>query len=61
MRFGFGHHLTADFPSQIIVDTTEQCNLACIHCPHAELTEKGMLGRVFLDLDLHNRMVDEVR
>ena len=25
MGFGFGHHLTADFPSQIIVDTTEQC------------------------------------
>lgn len=58
--YGFQKHLSADFPSQIVVDTTERCNLACIHCPHADLTAKGLLGNVFLDVDLHNKMVDEV-
>jgi len=58
--YGFQKHLSADFPSQIVVDTTERCNLACIHCPHADLTAKGVLGNVFLDVALHNKMIDEV-
>jgi len=60
VNYGFQAHLSAEFPSQIVVDTTEHCNLACIHCPHAELTAEGKLGKVFLDVELHNKMVDEV-
>lgn len=59
-KYAFKKHLSSKFPSQIVVDTTERCNLACIHCPHPELTAKGLLGNVFLDSDLHNKMVDEV-
>lgn len=32
--YGFGHGLSAVFPSQVIIDVTELCNLACTHCPH---------------------------
>lgn len=60
MPYGFQKHLSVEFPSQIVVDTTERCNLACIHCPHADFTAKGLLGNVFLDVALHNKMVDEV-
>lgn len=60
VNYGFQKHLNSEFPSQIVVDTTERCNLACIHCPHEEQTAKGQLGNVFLDPALHNKMVDEV-
>ncbi len=59
-KYGFMKHLSPEFPSQIIVDTTEVCNLACIHCPYEEMSNKGILGDVYVDLALHNKMVDEV-
>lgn len=33
-RYGFVDRLTRDFPSQLIIDATEICNLACTHCAH---------------------------
>jgi hypothetical protein len=35
-NFGFYGRLNADFPSQVIIDVTEICNLECIHCPHPD-------------------------
>jgi pyruvate-formate lyase-activating enzyme len=44
--YGFGGRLSAAFPSQVIIDVTELCNLACIHCPHSEFkTSPHYLGR----------------
>ncbi len=60
-RYGFHFRLKAEFPSQIIVDATEVCNLACIHCPHPEFKLSPQYDARYLDLVLHNRMVDEVR
>ena len=59
--YGFGGRLTASFPSQVIMDITEVCNLACVHCLHPEF--KGSIhydGR-HLDRELNSKMVDEVR
>ena len=30
--FGFAGRLRHEFPSQILMDITEVCNLACTHC-----------------------------
>jgi len=61
VRYGFFGRLTAEFPSQIIVDTTEVCNLACVHCPHPDFKQSEHYAARYLDPDLHSKMVEEVR
>lgn len=60
-KFGFYGRLNANFPSQIIVDATEVCNFACVHCPHPEFKKSSHYNGRFLSLALHHKMVDEVR
>jgi len=59
--YGFQERLKAEFPSQIIVDATEVCNLECIHCPHPEFKLSPHYDNRYLPLALHHKMVDEVR
>lgn len=61
MKYGFGGRLSAEFPSQIIVDVTEVCNLACLHCPHKDYVKSKEYGARFLDPSLNEKMVQEVR
>lgn len=61
IQYGFYNRLKAEFPSQVIVDATEVCNLACVHCPHPDFKKSDQYGGRHLDLDLHHKMVDEVR
>jgi MoaA/NifB/PqqE/SkfB family radical SAM enzyme len=60
-QYGFRGRLTSDFPSQIVVDATEVCNLACIHCPHPDFKRSADYGARYLDPDLNDKMVREVR
>lgn len=59
--FGFQGRLRAEFPSQVIVDATEICNLACVHCPHPDFKKSGHYTGRHLDIELHRKMVAEVR
>lgn len=61
MSYGFGGRLTKSFPSQVIVDVTDVCNLDCIHCPHEALTKTEHYGPFFLSDALSRKAVDEVR
>ena len=58
--YGFYDRLNAEFPSQIIVDATEICNLACIHCPHPEFKKSIHYSGKYLDPEINNKMVREV-
>jgi hypothetical protein len=59
-RYGFGGNLTATFPSQVIIDVTELCNLACTHCPHPTFKKtKHYAGRT-LDPALNRKAIGEV-
>lgn len=58
--YGFYGRLKSEFPSQIIVDITENCNYACLHCPHANFQKSDVYTGAFLKPDLNNKMVDEV-
>ncbi len=58
--YGFGGRLTAAFPSQVIVDITEVCNLACIHCPHPEFKLSPQYSASYLDPALNTKLVAEV-
>lgn len=60
MKYGFQKHLSEKFPSQIIVDLTEYCNLACIHCPHPKFSNSSHFSGTHLDVDLHKKLIDEV-
>jgi MoaA/NifB/PqqE/SkfB family radical SAM enzyme len=60
-EYGFYDRLKAEFPSQILMDITEVCNLACIHCPHPEFKRSEHYGARYLDPDLNAKMVEEVK
>ena len=60
-EYDFGGRLTADFPSQIIMDITEVCNLACTHCPHPTFKKSEHYSARYLDPALNEKMVEEVR
>jgi MoaA/NifB/PqqE/SkfB family radical SAM enzyme len=60
-RYGFYDRLKAEFPSQVLVDATEICNLACIHCPHPSFKISPHYAGRKLELELNNKMVEEVR
>lgn len=60
-QHGFYGRLKAEFPSQILVDAAEVCNLACIHCPHPEFRKSAHYGGRYIDPKLNAKMVDEVR
>ncbi|MBS0150355.1 MAG: radical SAM protein [Nitrospira sp.] len=59
--YEFGGRLTAEFPSQVIIDVTEVCNLACIHCPHPEFKKSEYYSACYLEPELNAKIVDEVR
>ena len=59
-EYDFGGRLTADFPSQLIVDATELCNLACTHCAHPEFKKSRYYAGRSLDAELSDKAVDEV-
>lgn len=58
--YGFGGRLSAAFPSQVIIDITELCNLACTHCPHPAFKQSPHYAGRSLDPALAARAVDEV-
>lgn len=60
-KYTFRDGLSKNFPSQIIVDITEVCNLACIHCPHPEFKQTKLYAKRYLSPELNKKMVDEVR
>jgi pyruvate-formate lyase-activating enzyme len=61
LAFGFGGRLRAEFPSQVLMDITEICNLECIHCPHPDFKQSAHYAARHLDPALNSKMVDEVR
>ena len=59
-RYDFYGRLKGDFPSQVIVDLTEICNLACIHCPHPVFKQSEYYSGKSLRPELNQKLVDEV-
>ncbi|KGY11318.1 radical SAM protein [Vibrio tubiashii] len=60
VKYGFQKHLSEDFPSQIIIDATQNCNLACIHCPHPSFVKSDAYSNASLDVNLHKKLIHEV-
>jgi len=60
-KYGFHDRLKAGFPSQILVDVAEVCNLACTHCPHPEFKVSEHYSASYLPPELNAKLVNEVR
>lgn len=60
-KYGFQVHLSPEFPSQLIIDVTENCNLACTHCPHRIFVKSRHFSGRNLDPQLNTKLVAEVR
>jgi pyruvate-formate lyase-activating enzyme len=58
--YGFGGRFSAAFPSQVIIDVTELCNLSCTHCPHPAFKQSAHYSGRTLSLDLSAKAVTEV-
>ena len=51
-----GRGKTGYYPQEMVIELTNHCNLACVMCPHKNMTrEKG-----FMDEDLFGKIVDEI-
>ncbi len=59
-EYGFGGRLSREFPSQIVIDSTELCNLACTHCVHPHFKKSEFYSGKCLDPELNHKAVDEV-
>lgn len=59
--YAFGGRLSCEFPSQIIMDITEVCNLGCIHCPHPTFKNSDHYDGRYLDPALNEKMIEELR
>ena len=60
LNYGFYGRLNENFPSQVMVDITEVCNLGCIHCTHPAFKLSKVYQKSMLDPELNKKMVDEV-
>lgn len=59
-QYGFGHWLSETFPSQVIIDVTELCNLSCTHCPHPAFKRSSFYAGRSLSAALAAKAVTEV-
>jgi radical SAM protein with 4Fe4S-binding SPASM domain len=60
-KYGFFGRLKKEFPSQIIVDITEKCNLACIHCQHPQFVKSPHYHGLDMEGEINTKLVQEVR
>ena len=60
-QYGFHDRLHAAFPSQVVVDVTERCNLACVHCGHEAFARGELYTGADLPRDVHTELVRQIR
>ena len=60
-EYGFYDRLNKDFPSQVMLDIAEVCNLGCIHCAHPQFKKSEHYTKSMLDPELNKKMVQEVK
>lgn len=57
--YTFSNRLPAQFPSQIVVDVTERCNLACVHCAHADFEKGPHYAGTYMSKEIHDKLIAE--
>lgn len=55
----FAPILTNNFPSMLIIETTNRCNLSCTHCPHTEVMKYPNYSVGDMGISLYKKIIDE--
>jgi pyruvate-formate lyase-activating enzyme len=58
-EYGFPDERGKKFPSNIMMDVTNVCNLRCVHCPHKSFSRKKGYIPTHLDWKLFRKVVNE--
>ena len=61
MEYKFYDRLSSTFPSQVMVDVTQVCNLSCIHCPHPAYKVSEYYTAEKLEPYLIKKMAEEIK
>lgn len=60
-KFGFADQAAASFPQTIVLETTNVCNLRCIHCPQGQgYPERPDYVAAYMDWDVYTKAIDEI-
>ena len=59
-QYGFLAEKDRSFPSMVVVEITNLCNLQCIHCPYTIISKKENFRPRHMDWDLYKKIVHEV-
>lgn len=60
IKYGFMHESDSEFPPIVIVNITNVCNLACIHCPHRVIKKRPGYRPQFMSEAVFERIAAEV-
>jgi len=60
MKYDFNNDADRDFPSMVVAEICNVCNLRCTHCGCRKVIESSEYKPYFLELDIFKRVVDEV-
>ncbi|MCZ7660912.1 MAG: radical SAM protein [Xanthobacteraceae bacterium] len=59
--YGFADEHARAFPQTIVVETTNVCNLRCIHCPQGQgLPESPNYRAEYMPWDVYKKLIDEI-
>ena len=59
-KYGFQGRLTKDYPSQLIVDVTNICNLHCLHCPQGTVSDTHGYKIQHIDINIHAKLIHDI-
>ena len=57
MEYGFYDRLRENMPSQIIIDIDQNCNYACVHCPHGKFRKSDIYTGARLSEERNSRRI----
>lgn len=59
--YGFRNEADRTFPSMVVAELCNVCNLRCVHCAYREVSRRPDYQPAYLPYNLFTRVVDEVR
>lgn len=59
-QWGFANERARAFPPMVVIDVTNVCNLACIHCAHPVIKAMPSYRAKFMEWDVWTRVIDEI-
>ncbi len=59
-EYGFSSQKEKEFPAMVVMEITNVCNLACIHCPYTLISQGKDYRPRHMSWDLYEKVVKEV-